>query len=150
MTTVNDVPAEPLVLAAAAQLQSVEGVSTPDWAQFARTGRHTERAPEQEGWWYIRCAAVLRKVYLNGPIGTERLSALFGGAKDRGSKPNRATKGSRKVIRVALQQLEAAGMVEAVDGGGRRVTAAGQKFLDNVAHEVRPTIEGRVAALSKY
>ncbi|MDX1611971.1 MAG: 30S ribosomal protein S19e [Candidatus Thermoplasmatota archaeon] len=151
MTTVQDVPAEPLIMHAAEKLQERDEVQSPDWAPFARTGAHTERIPEQENWWFIRAAAVLRKVYIYGPIGAERLSALFGGKRNRGVKPSHAVKGSRNVIRTVLQQLEAANLVhQQNEGDGRTVTPEGQKFLDDIAHEVQQDLLDETPELAKY
>ena len=150
MTTVHDVPAEPLIRRAAAELKSRAGIATPEWAPFAKTGVHREKPPADPEWWHTRVAAVLRKVYLEGPIGTERMRAEFGGTRDRGVSPNRAKRGSGSVAREALQQLEAEGLVQSVKGEGRRITAAGQKLLDNVAHEVKKSLAETLPGLAKY
>lgn len=150
MTTVFDVPAQALIQNVAEKLKSVDAIKEPEWAPFVTTGIHREKHPVQENWWHIRAAAVLRKVYAIGPIGTERLRAEFGGPRDRGSKPNRATKGSGSVIRECLQQLEAAGLVANEKGKGRRITPAGQKLLDNAAHEAKQGLVEAIPALQKY
>ncbi|HII79102.1 MAG TPA: 40S ribosomal protein S19, partial [Methanosarcina sp.] len=54
-------------------------------AKNVKTGVHKELPPINDDWWYIRCAAVLRKIYTDGPIGTERLRSVYGGKKDNGS-----------------------------------------------------------------
>lgn len=149
MTTVQDVPAEALIEKASQSLAQADAIEQPDWAAFARTGAHTERPPERDDWWFVRTAAVLRKVYTDGPIGTERLSGHFGGKKDRGAKPHQSVKGSRSVIRAALQQLEEAGYVEQTDGG-RKLTPDGQRFLDNVAYDVKQELEAEIPGLEKY
>ncbi|HEX2021720.1 MAG TPA: 30S ribosomal protein S19e [Candidatus Thermoplasmatota archaeon] len=148
MTTVYDVPAEPLIRKAAEKLKGEKAVQPPAWAPFVTTGIHAEKPPVESDWWHVRAAAVLRKVYVMGPIGTERLRAEFGGSRDRGAKPNRAKKGSGSVVRESLQQLEKAGLVQAVKGEGRVVSAKGRSLLDNTAHEVRQGLE--VAGLEKY
>ncbi|MGB0653250.1 MAG: 30S ribosomal protein S19e [Thermoplasmatota archaeon] len=150
MTTVYDVPATPLVAAAAARLKENEAIQAPEWAAFAKTGIHREKPPVDDEWWHTRVAAVLRKVYTDGPIGTERLRAHFGGYRDRGSKPNKAARGSGSIARKALQQLEAAGLVQNVQGQGRTVTGPGRSLLDNAAHDVRKDLEKSVPALAKY
>jgi small subunit ribosomal protein S19e len=150
MTTVYDVPAEPLIKTAAEKLKAHKAVQPPAWAPFVTTGIHREKPPVNADWWHVRAAALLRKVYVMGPIGTERLRAEYGGTRDRGAKPNWAAKGSGSVVREALQQLEKAGLVETVKGEGRRVSAKGRQLLDNAAHEVRQTIEPQIAGLSKY
>ena len=150
MTTVYDVPAELLIAKAAQKLKTNDVISPPDWAAFAKTGRHRERPPIAKDWWHTRVAAVLRKVYMKGPIGTERLASLFGGAADRGSKPDRAVKGSGSIIRHSLKQLEKANFVHGTEKKGRIVTPEGRKFLDNVAHEVKMEIGKDSKELMKY
>ncbi len=136
MVTVYDVPADKVIERAAAKLREIETIKPPEWADYVKTGRHTEKAPVQEGWWYTRAASVLRKVYVNGPIGTSRLSAEYGGFADRGSRPNKAVKGSGSVVRKCLMQLEAGGLVAKDKHKGRIVTAKGRSLLDNAAKDV--------------
>jgi small subunit ribosomal protein S19e len=101
-------------------------------------------------WWYRRLAAVLRKVYVLGPIGSTRLAAEFGGKEDRGSKPYRARRGSRAVARAALKRLEAMGLVTASDGRGRVVSPEGQKLLDDAAYRVLKDMAKEDPELTKY
>ncbi|MHB8603672.1 MAG: 30S ribosomal protein S19e [Thermoplasmatota archaeon] len=150
MTTVHDVPAELLLANVAEKLQSRAGIKAPEWAPYAKTGIHREKAPANADWWPLRAGAVLRKVYLLGPIGTERLRAEFGGSRDRGAAPNRAKKGSGSVVREMLQQLEAEGLVVNVKGEGRKVTPQGQKLLDNASYEVKQKIVAEIPAIAKY
>jgi small subunit ribosomal protein S19e len=150
MTTVFDVPATPLVQETAKRLHEVPQVQLPEWAAFVKTGVHTEKPPTQADWWHTRVAAVLRKVYIEGPVGTERLRSEFGGFRDRGSKPNKARRGSGSIAREALQQLEAAGLVQTEQAKGRIVTAKGRSLLDNAAHAVRAVVQKELPALAKY
>jgi small subunit ribosomal protein S19e len=156
MTTFYDIPADLLIPVLAGRLEAMKEVNQPDWAEFVKTGAHKERPPVQSNWWFLRSAAILRKVARMGPIGVNHLSQAFGGPKNRGSAPNRATAGSRHVIRSSLQQLEDAGLVAVRRNAagtvtmGRIITAAGQKMLDDVAHEVRPQAEEAYPGLGKY
>ncbi len=150
MTTVHDVPADRLIPALAARLKERPNIKSPEWAAFAKTGVHREKPPADEDWWHARVAAVLRKVFVLGPIGTERLRAEFGGTRDRGAAPNRAKKGSGSIAREALQQLEAEGLVASVKGEGRKITPAGQKLLDGVAFDVKKTVVEAIPGLAKY
>jgi len=150
MTTVNDVPPQKLIDLTAEKLREYPEISAPEWANEVKTGTHVETQPVQENWWYIRTAAVLRKVYLYGPVGTERLAGDFGGAKDRKAKPYKAVKGSRSIIRHSLIQLESAGLVEADKNKGRIVTSKGQSLLDNTAREVMKVLASANPELSKY
>jgi small subunit ribosomal protein S19e len=108
----------------------------PIWANFVKTGAHKERAPEDPDWWFTRAAAVLRAVYLQGPIGTEKLRGKYGGKKNRGAKPERFVKGSGSVIRKVLQQLQAAGYIKEGAKGvhkGRVITPKGAKLVHEAA-----------------
>lgn len=136
MVTVYDVPAEELIAKVASKLRDIETIKPPEWAEFVKTGRHTERAPVQKDWWYTRSASILRKVAIKGPIGTSRLAEEYGGFADRGSRPNKAVKGSRNIARKSIMQMEAAGLVAKNKNKGRMVTAKGQKLLDAAAKEV--------------
>ena len=163
MTTYHDVPADMFIPALADRLGDVEAIVAPEWAAYVKTGVTRERPPTQENWWHLRAAAVLRKVARRGPIGITALSQSFGGYKDNGSMPNTPAAGSRHVIRTAMQQLEAAGLVElvelkpteSVDGEqmlykGRVITGSGQKIMDEVAHAVLPQALEAYPGLDKY
>lgn len=150
MTTVYEVPPQQLIDLTASKLREYEQIVPPSWAADVKTGTHAATQPVQKDWWHVRTAAVLRKVYVNGPIGTERLAAEFGGSKDRRVKPNKAVKGSRSIVRKALQQLEAAGLVAADKNRGRVVTPKGQSLMDNTAREVMKELASKDPELSKY
>ncbi len=136
MVTVYDVPPEKLILKTAEKLKQIESIEPPEWAEFTKTGRHTEKAPTQEDWWYTRAASVLRKIYVKGPMGSSRLAEEYGGFADRGAKPNKAVKGSRNIARKCLMQLEAAGLLTPSDKEGRGISSKGMSVLDNAAKEV--------------
>lgn len=150
MTTVFDVPADRLIDRLAKELKGRDDLSAADWMEFVKTGRHREKRPEDADWYYRRMAAVLRKVYVHGPIGSSRLSGYFGGSKDRGSKPNRASKGSRAIARHSLKQLEQAGLIVTDGNKGRRIAPPGQKLLDNTAHQVLKEMLKDNPDLAKY
>ncbi|MBC7081153.1 MAG: 30S ribosomal protein S19e [Thermoplasmatales archaeon] len=140
MTTAYDVPAEPLIKRLAEKLKNEFKIAPPEWAKWIKTGIHKERPPENPEWWYIRVAAILRKIYMRGPIGTSRLRGLYGGRRDRRNAPYKHVKGSGSIIRKALQQLEEQGLVEQVKGKGRKITPKGQSLVDNTAHELAEEI----------
>jgi small subunit ribosomal protein S19e len=136
MTTVYDVPADHIIRRTAEELKKRKEITPPAWAAFAKTGVHKEMPPEDPDWWFTRAAAVLRRVYVDGPLGVERMRSFYGGNKNRGSRPNAFRKGSGSVLRKSLQQLEAAGLI-IHDKTGRRVSPAGMAFLDNLSQEVK-------------
>src|SRR5512133_1948554 len=136
MTTVYDVPPDHIIRRVAEELRKRKEIVPPEWAAFAKTGVHKEMPPEDPDWWFIRAAAVLRRVYVDGPLGVERMRSFYGGNKNRGSKPNAFRKGSGSILRKSLQQLEAAGLI-IHDKTGRRISPAGMAFLDNLSQEVK-------------
>jgi small subunit ribosomal protein S19e len=136
MTTVYDVPADHIIRRSAEELKKRKEITPPEWAAFAKTGAHKEMPPEDPDWWFIRVAAVLRRVYVDGPMGVERMRSFYGGNKNRGSKPNAFRKGSGSILRKSFQQLEAAGLI-VHDKTGRKVSPAGMAFLDNLSQEVK-------------
>ncbi|MDP1552371.1 MAG: 30S ribosomal protein S19e [Methanobacteriaceae archaeon] len=145
MSTVYDVPADLLINQVAKKLTKEDKVESPEWANFVKTGVHKERRPENSDWWFVRTAALLRRVYIDGPVGVSSLRTHYGGKKDRGVDPEKFRRGSGAIIRGALHQLEAAGLIEKVEGG-RIVTPKGRSFLDNVSVGVK----AEIPELSKY
>tara|TARA_B100001121_G_scaffold32178_1_gene26801 strand:+ start:815 stop:1285 length:471 start_codon:yes stop_codon:yes gene_type:complete len=156
MTTYHDVPADLLIGELSARLAEMEAISPPEWSSIVKTGTHRERPPTQDNWWFIRSAAILRKVGKLGPIGANHMAQHFGGPKDRGVKPNRAVAGSRNISRTIMQQLFNAGLIESkmnVAGNvnhGKVLTPEGQSLLDSVAHDVRDQAIERHPGLSNY
>ena len=149
MTTVFDVPAAEMIDKLAGILKENEKIVPPEWAGNVKTGVHKELPPTNKDWWYIRCAAVLRKIYTEGPIGIERLRSAYGGKKDNGVQPSHKAKGSGSVARKTVQQLEAAGFLQKVKDG-RTVSAKGRSMMDNAAHELRQELLEKIPGLAKY
>ncbi len=128
-----------LIERAATQLKSEKLVAAPEWSIFVKTGAHKERLPEDADWWYMRSAAILRKVAQLGPVGTSKLRVKFGGRKNRGHKPGRFVAGSGSIIRKSLQQLESSGLIAQTEKGvhkGRILTPKGISFLDKIAMQM--------------
>jgi small subunit ribosomal protein S19e len=150
MTTAYDVPADILIKKLVDKLRKMEEISPPEWSKYAKTGMHTENPPLDPDWWHVRCASVLRKVYIKKHIGVERLRAEYGGKRDRGSKPYRVVKGSGSIIREVLHQLEVAGLVSKIRGRGRVITPKGQSLIDNTAHEAMKELVEQIPELNKY
>ena len=136
LPTARDVPADLLIERLKEKLKEIPEIQPPEWAKYVKTGSHRERPPQQEDWWYIRAASILRSIYLRGPIGVEKLRTKYGGRKDRGVRPEHFRKASGHVIRKIMQQLEQAGLLEKVERKGRKITPKGQSLLDKLAGEI--------------
>lgn len=137
MVTVYDVRPNPLIETTADHLETdIGAVDAPEWSEYVKTGVDKERAPQQENWWYLRAAAILRKVYMDGPVGVERLRSAFGSKYRNGHKTEHFQKASGKIIRTSLQQLEEAELVELEEAEGRKITGDGQALLDELAYDI--------------
>jgi small subunit ribosomal protein S19e len=117
----------------AAELKKDQNIVEPSWAKFVKTGAHRERPPQQPDFWQTRAASVLRRIYLEGPVGTQRLRTYYGKTIKWGYKPKHFTLAGGNQIRKVLQQLEKAGYIEKDGKAGRKITAKGRKFFDGVA-----------------
>ncbi|MFX0054457.1 MAG: 30S ribosomal protein S19e [Promethearchaeota archaeon] len=150
MPTVYDIPSTVMIRRLAQDLRSRDEIKPPEWALFAKTGAHKERSPDDPDWWYVRCASILRKVYLRGPIGTERLRIDYGGKKRRGAKPNKFHKGSGAIVRTALQQLERAGFIMKQGKKGREMTNIGRSYMDKLSAALKKELSKAIPELENY
>ncbi len=110
-------------------------VSAPAWAALVKTGASKQRPTADPDFWYKRAASILRQIYVRKIIGVQRLRSRYGGRKDRGMQPAAFFKSSGKIIRMILQQLDAAGLTEKAAGkkAGRQLTAKGREYMEAVA-----------------
>jgi len=69
---VFDVPAGSLIKEIAADLKK-QGLKSPDWSLFVKTGPSRERAADSPDWFFERAASILYRIYKQGPLGTESL-----------------------------------------------------------------------------
>jgi small subunit ribosomal protein S19e len=151
LPTPYDIPPSVLIERLAQYLkEEVDSINPPAWASFSKTGIHTQRPPRNPDWWFVRCSALLRKIYVKGPIGIEKLRSEYGGRIDRGSKPEHARKGGGAIIRKALQQLQTAELVKPLKNEGRVVTGKGRRLLDRLATEIKKELEKTLPELEKY
>lgn len=118
----------------AVALKSEKSFEAPEWISFVKTGHGKKRPVDDDDFWYKRAASILRQIYIRGIVGVERLRTRYGGRKEMGKRPNRFVKSGGKIIRVILQQSEAAGFLEKAEGAkkGRQLTDKGKKFLEAI------------------
>jgi small subunit ribosomal protein S19e len=133
----------------AQKLKSDQKTKPPEWARFVKTGAHKELSPDNADWWFVRCASILRRIYIDGPVGVSRLRSFYGGRHRNGVTPVHFSKGSGSIVREALQQLEKAGFVK-TQKTGRIISPQGQSFLDDVANEVKLELVKFNPAIAKY
>jgi small subunit ribosomal protein S19e len=135
MATVYDVPGTELIEEIAKELKQNKNINEPEYVNFVKTGSHKERAPYRDDWYYIRMASILRRIYLDGPVGTESLRTYYGGRKNRGRRPHKHVKASGKIIRNCLQELEKEELIKK-EKKGRVITRKGIAFLNKTSRKV--------------
>lgn len=124
------------------KLKEEKKISVPAEAEYIKTGHGKEHAPESPDWYFVRTASILRKLYVeelknpgrckNG-LGTLWFSRVYTTLKNNGHKPSHTVTGSKSLVRRILQTLEGANLVSQVPKGGRKLTAAGHQYLQEVA-----------------
>jgi len=124
-----------VVLKIAEKLEKDKEMNPPEWSKFVKSGANKERPPQQKNWWYLRSAAILKKVHADGPVGIQRLRTRFGSRKRRGHKPAHHYRAGGKVIRTMIQQLEKTGYIQQNKTGrrGRVITSKGQRIVDRLS-----------------
>jgi hypothetical protein len=53
-------------------------LKVPEWVDLVKTSKAKELAPYDEDWFYIRCSAIARHMYIRSPIGTNTITKIFG------------------------------------------------------------------------
>ena len=106
----------------------------PEWLIFVKSGHGKQRPIEEQDFWFLRAASILRQISLRGSVGVQRLRTRYGNRKNRGKQPAHFAPASGKIIRLLLQQSEKAGLLTKATGKGkgRMLTEDGKKLLENV------------------
>ncbi len=138
MSMVNsyDIPPIKLILEVSQALKKIDSIQAPEWMQYVKSGAHRERPVTQKDFWHIRAASLMRTLNKSGPIGVSKLRSKYGGARNRGVRPERFKKGSGSIIRHILTQLETAELVKK-EGRGRILTTKGISLLDKAAAKIK-------------
>ena len=110
MAKVYDVPAGILINRLAEILKN-EDIPAPEWAQFVKTGTHAVKPPQNSDWWHVRCASILRKIYLHGPISVNELRSIYGSGRPVGYGAAHHKDAGGAIIRNAIHGLEKLGLV---------------------------------------
>ncbi len=119
------------------ELKKEEKIKPTEWSKFVKSGSHKIRPPYNENFWYTRSASLLRRIYIDGPVGVEKLRRFYGGRKKMGHKPARSKLSGGNHLRKILQQLEKVGYISMHKKGGRKITSKGMKFMDNISKVIK-------------
>jgi small subunit ribosomal protein S19e len=132
-----NVSKQELIIALSKELKIM--IKKPEWADFVKTGVFKERPPVDSDWWYMRAASMLLKIHKLGPVGVSKLKTKYGGRKNMGVAPEHFFKGSGKIIRTILQQLEVAGLLKQDKKGlhkGRVLTGKAVSLIAGVSRKL--------------
>jgi|TARA_B100001750_G_C15423805_1_gene554391 small subunit ribosomal protein S19e len=136
MAKVYDVPPDELI-SRLTEILKTEDIPAPAWTVFVKTGAHADKPPQKSDWWYTRCASILRKIYLHGPLTVNDLRTIYGDGKRKmyyGARHHRDASGA--IIRNAIHGLEKLGYLEKVEKKGSVVTRQGMQKLDKLSTEI--------------
>lgn len=150
MVRVYDVPADKLIESLAEHLKKVPELEQPQWAPYVKTGSHAERPPQRPDWWYTRAASILRKVYVHGPIGLQKLESAYGGSKALAYFPKHHRDAGGAIIRNALKELEQADLVAKQGNKGRVLTPKGVALLDKASKDIFKELVKQIPSLARY
>ncbi len=117
------------------ELKSVDAIKAPEWLFLVKSGSHAQRPPQENDFWFKRCASVLAALY-HGSVGVRRLRHKYGGKREHWVRRAHHRPAGGKAIRVALQQLEKAGL------------AKKEKFGRSISGQGRALVEKTMAALA--
>lgn len=140
MSTIFEINAHEYNKKLAEALKQIPEFKAPEWAEYVKSGPSKERPIEEEDFWYIRSASILRQIYKKGIVGVNRLRTKYGSKQNRGARPEEFKRASGKIIRMILQQSDQAGFTEiakeikGVKGKrpGRQLTKQGKEFLEAI------------------
>lgn len=111
-------------------------IVSPEWVMLVKSSAANERVPSEPDFFYKRCASILLTSYKRGTIGVQRLRRKYGGRTQHIVRRSHHRKAGGKVIRVALQQLEKAGLMNK-EKAGRSISAKGKSLLDKASSKVQ-------------
>jgi len=134
--TLKDVSSKHFIKAYSSYLKRTGKVNVPKWSNIVKTGIHKQLAPYNPDWFYVRMAAIARRIYLRPCEGIGFYKRIFGGSYSNGLRPYHFTTSSGSIIRTCLKQLTALKVIEPHPKGGRRVTSSGRRDLDRISAKV--------------
>jgi len=89
-----------------------------------------------DNFWFIRCASLLRKIYVRKTIGVNKLRKEYGGRNRNHVHKKHSVPASGAIIRRCLHQLEGINLVKKIESKGRSLTPQGISLLDKTAMEI--------------
>merc|ERR1711991_827804 len=78
----------------------------PNCTELMKQSHGNQRAPENKDWFFYRCAAVLRRIYVRPGTGYGGMGKAFGILKNNGSRPEKTVKATRGLLHWACRSLQ--------------------------------------------
>ncbi|XP_050415612.1 40S ribosomal protein S19 [Patella vulgata] len=148
---VKDVNQHEFINRLAAFLKRSGKMKLPDWTDIVKTGPYKELAPYSEDWFYIRAAALCRRMYMRAPLGVGTVKRVYGGNQRNGTAPSHFCKASGGVARKIFQALEGVKMVEkSTSRKGRVLTGRGRQHCDIIAAQSYRRSKGKIRKKKKF
>ena len=149
MAKVYDVPPN-ILISKLTDILKKEDISPPAWISYVKTGAHADKPPQDRKWWHTRCASILRKIYIHGPVGVNELRKEYGGGKPVGYGASHHKDGGGAIIRNAIHGLEKLGYISKVEKKGRVISKQGMQKLDRLATEILKELATKNQQLKVY
>mmetsp|Transcript_46650 Transcript_46650/g.73025 ORF Transcript_46650/g.73025 Transcript_46650/m.73025 type:complete len:145 (-) Transcript_46650:2274-2708(-) len=140
MSSAKDINSEIFIKTYADYLKRSGKLDHPSWIEIVKTGKGKKTTPNDQDWYYIRVASLVRKFYINGSKGVGGLSKEYGCRKRNGSKPGHKANGSRKILRYILQQLEKLDIIYKSKIGKRELTKKARQDIDIRASKISKVV----------
>ena len=150
MVNAHEVPANILIDKITADLKKTSQLTPPVWISYVKSSPNRHRLPDNDDWWYTRCASILRKIYFNGPIGLSKLEFEYGGNVKKGYKPKKHVNSGGSIIRNALQQLESIGLISKTESNGRIITSKCSSIIDKASTEILKQLINQIPDMKRY
>lgn len=134
MTDIRSIDPQEYNTKLALALEESGDFEQPAWLIYVKSGPHRMRPIADDKFWFKRAAGILRQAYVKKIIGVNRLRTRYGGRKNNGMAPAHFRQASGKIIRVILQQAEAAGLLEKSKSkkAGRQLTVKGKQLMESI------------------
>ncbi len=136
-----DVDQKKLVKSIAEEFKNKKILVPPSWAKFVKTSPAKDRPPEQQDWWFLRGASILRRMYIDRkPIGVSKLRRIYGDKSKNTYSSHHFKTASGAIIRKLLQQLEAASLIQKSNlknHAGRMISSKGISFIDKISKGIQ-------------
>jgi len=151
MTTLYDVPAEDLIEAAAVGVSLTRTKSKPpDWAEFTKTGNSRELPPNRTTSGSAAPPASCARSPSTVPSASTALRTEYGDAKGGSNRyqvrPRRRLRPPETSSAPRSSSSKKSATSRAAGGEGRRISAEGTAFLDELAGDVLRDLDRRTSS----